>query len=199
LKKSAGILMYRRTGSSSIEVFLIHPGGPFWAKKDASAWSIPKGEINEGEDPLAAARREFMEETGFKAGEDFIELEPIRQKGGKMVFAWAVEGSIDADAIQSNMFSMEWPPRSGRQTEFPEADKAGWFSPDQARGFQTTPQDFQFGECATASSDAHCTVDPNTVPKAMDIITPPGVAQSTALDYTLNPGTPVSIPSYVIP
>jgi predicted NUDIX family NTP pyrophosphohydrolase len=133
LKKSAGILMYRRTGSSSIEVFLIHPGGPFWSKKDAGAWSIPKGEINEGEDPLAAARREFGEETGFDPGENFIELEPIKQKGGKLVSAWAVEGSIDANAIKSNTFSMEWPPRSGRQTEFPEVDKAAWFSPDEAR------------------------------------------------------------------
>lgn len=125
--------MYRRWGSFSIEVFLIHPGGPFWAKKDAGAWSIPKGEINEGEDPLAAARREFSEETGFDAGENFIELEPIKQKGGKIVSAWAVEGSVDADAIKSNMFSMEWPPKSGRRTEFPEADKAGWFAPGEAR------------------------------------------------------------------
>jgi predicted NUDIX family NTP pyrophosphohydrolase len=132
LNKSAGILMYRRI-SSSIEVFLIHPGGPFWAKKDAGAWSIPKGQIDEGESPLDAARREFKEETGFSAGDDFIELEPVKQKGGKIVLAWAAEGSIDANALKSNTFSMEWPPRSGRQTEFPEVDKGAWFSVEQAR------------------------------------------------------------------
>lgn len=129
---SAGILLYRRVGDS-IEVFLIHPGGPFWAKKDEGAWSIPKGEINPDEDPLAAARREFNEETGSEIDGDFISLESIRQKGGKIVSAWAVEGSIDANAIRSNMFSMEWPPRSGRQAEFPEVDRAGWFNLDDAR------------------------------------------------------------------
>jgi predicted NUDIX family NTP pyrophosphohydrolase len=123
-KTSAGILMYRRSGES-IELFLIHPGGPFWAKKDLGAWSLPKGEY-EDEDPLAAARREFAEETGFDVDGDFIPLAPVKQKGGKVVSAWAVEGSIDASAIHSNMFSMEWPPKSGRVREFPEIDRALW-------------------------------------------------------------------------
>ena len=132
MKTSAGILMYRRTGDS-IELFLIHPGGPFWAKKDLRAWSIPKGEYGDGEKGLDAARREFMEETGSEAAGDFIPLEPVKQRGGKVVSAWAVEGSIDAQAIRSNTFSMEWPPKSGRQAEFPEVDKAGWFSVREAR------------------------------------------------------------------
>lgn len=131
MKKSAGILMYRRS-RDSIEVFLIHPGGPFWAKKDLGAWSIPKGQYEDDEAPLDAARREFREETGFEADGEFIPLPPIKQKSGKVVTAWAVEGSIDAAAIESNMFSLEWPPKSGRHTEFPEADRAGWFSPAEA-------------------------------------------------------------------
>jgi Predicted NTP pyrophosphohydrolase len=124
--------MYRHNGDS-IEVFLIHPGGPFWAKKDIGAWSIPKGEYAEDEEPLAAARREFREETGFDVDGEFVPLAPVRQKSGKVVSAWAVEGSIDAATIESNTFSMEWPPKSGRQAEFPEADRAGWFSPEDAR------------------------------------------------------------------
>lgn len=131
-KSSAGLLMYRRAGES-VEIFLIHPGGPFWSKKDAGAWSIPKGEIQADENPLTAARREFAEETGSEIDGDFISLDSIKQKGGKVVSAWAVEGSIDADAIKSNTFSMEWPPRSGRQAEFPEVDRAGWFSLTEAR------------------------------------------------------------------
>jgi predicted NUDIX family NTP pyrophosphohydrolase len=129
---SAGILMYRRSGDS-IEVFLIHPGGPFWVNKDLGSWSIPKGEYLPAEDPLDAARREFNEETGFVADGEFIPLAPIKQKSGKIVSAWAVEGSVDAGAIRSNTFSMEWPPKSGRQEEFPEVDRAGWFNPRQAR------------------------------------------------------------------
>jgi predicted NUDIX family NTP pyrophosphohydrolase len=131
-KTSAGILMFRRN-DKSLEVFLIHPGGPFWAKKDAGAWSIPKGEYGGDESPLDAARREFNEETGSAVEGDFIPLAPIKQKGGKIVSAWAVEGDIDESTIHSNMFSVEWPPKSGRQVEFPEVDKAGWFSPDDAR------------------------------------------------------------------
>ena len=111
----------------------MHPGGPFWNNRDAGAWTIPKGEISEGEDPLAAARREFLEETGFEAQGDATALAPLRQKGGKWVHAWAVEGDCDAAAIRSNTFSMEWPPRSGRQAQFPEVDRAGWFTPGEAR------------------------------------------------------------------
>ena len=126
-KKSAGLLMFRR-GSGGVEIFLVHPGGPFWARKDEGAWSIPKGEYNPGEDPFETARREFQEETGFQAGGDFISLSPRKQPSGKVVSAWAVEGDCDASAIKSNTFSMEWPPRSGKQQEFPEVDRAGWFT-----------------------------------------------------------------------
>jgi predicted NUDIX family NTP pyrophosphohydrolase len=126
-KKSAGLLMFRR-GSGAVEVFLVHPGGPFWARKDEGVWSIPKGEYAPGEDPLEAAGREFQEETGFEAGGDFIPLTPRKQPSGKIVSAWAFEGDCDASAIKSNSFSMEWPPRSGKQEEFPEVDRAGWFT-----------------------------------------------------------------------
>jgi predicted NUDIX family NTP pyrophosphohydrolase len=114
-------------------VFLVHPGGPFWRNKDAGAWSIPKGEIGAEEGPLEAARREFQEETGFAASGKLTELMPVKQAGGKVVVAWAVEGDFDAAAIRSNTFSIEWPPRSGKQVEFPEIDRAGWFSLENAR------------------------------------------------------------------
>jgi predicted NUDIX family NTP pyrophosphohydrolase len=132
VKRSAGILLYRR-GSRGLEVLLVHPGGPFWSKRDAGAWTIPKGEISEGEEPLAAARREFLEETGFEAQGDATALAPLRQKGGKWVHAWAVEGDCDAEAIRSNTFAMQWPPRSGKMAEFPEVDRAAWFTPQEAR------------------------------------------------------------------
>ena len=131
-KRSAGILMFRRRGAR-IEVLLVHLGGPFWAKKDLGAWSIPKGEYEDGEDPLEAARREFQEETGTPVSGDFIELAEIRQAGGKLVKAWAVEGDLDAARIRSNTFTMEWPPRSGKMREFPEVDRAEWFPVDVAR------------------------------------------------------------------
>lgn len=132
-KQSAGLLMYRfREGTP--EVFLVHPGGPFWAKKDASAWSIPKGEYPDEEDPLTAAKREFKEETGFDPGAGpFISLAPLKQKGGKVVSAWAIEGDCDPSSIRSNSFTMEWPPRSGKKASFPEVDRAAWFPLDQAR------------------------------------------------------------------
>lgn len=114
-------------------MFLVHPGGPFWAGKDLGAWSIPKGEIEEGEDLLEAARREFEEETGFRPEGVFRELAPVRQKSGKVVHAWAVEGDCDAAAIRSNTFPLEWPPRSGRWMDVPEVDRAGWFDLDTAR------------------------------------------------------------------
>ena len=131
-KESAGILMYRYC-ASTLEIFLVHPGGPFWKNKDVGAWSIPKGEFDKGEDPLEAAKREFHEETGFAVIGSFIALGPVRQAGGKLVYAWAVEGDCKAESIKSNSFSMEWPPRSGSRKEFPEVDRAGWFSIELAR------------------------------------------------------------------
>ncbi len=126
-KTSAGILMYR-TGPGGIEVFLIHPGGPFFVNKDAGAWSIPKGEVDEGEDNLAAALRECQEETGCRPEGTFIPLCSVKQKSGKTVISWAVEGDCDPERISSNVFTLEWPPKSGRMREFPEVDRAGWFS-----------------------------------------------------------------------
>jgi len=131
-KNSAGLLMCRRRGES-LEVFLVHPGGPFWAKKDVGAWSIPKGEYEPPEDALEAARREFEEETGFAPEGQFVPLSPRKQPGGKTVVAWAVQGDCDAATIRSNKFRMEWPPRSGRLQEFPEVDRAGWFSMEEAK------------------------------------------------------------------
>ncbi len=131
-KTSAGLLMYRRR-SGALEVFLVHPGGPFWQKKDAGSWSIPKGEYAPGEDPLEAAKREFQEETGFKASGKFIPLTPRKQPSGKIIRAWAFEGDGDPSAIKSNTFTMEWPPRSGRQQAFPEVDRADWFFVPAAR------------------------------------------------------------------
>jgi predicted NUDIX family NTP pyrophosphohydrolase len=125
-KKSAGLIMYRFY-NKKLEVFLVHPGGPYWRQKDEGVWSIPKGEYTDHEDPFTVAKREFEEETGCRAEGDFIALSPIRQLGGKVVTAWAIEGVCDADTIRSNNFTMEWPPGSGRKTEFPEVDKAGWF------------------------------------------------------------------------
>ncbi|TGU71591.1 NUDIX domain-containing protein [Geomonas terrae] len=125
-KRSAGLIMYRfREGKA--ELLLVHPGGPFWAKKDAGAWSIPKGEYPEGEDPLAAAQREFLEETGLEATGPFLELAGITQAGGKLVRAWAFTGDCNPELIVSNTFTMEWPPRSGKEATFPEVDRAGWF------------------------------------------------------------------------
>ena len=131
-KQSAGLLLYRRR-NSALEVFLVHPGGPFWAKKDAGAWSIPKGEYTDGEHPLAAAIREFHEETGFEAEGEFLELGTIKQAGGKVVSVWACEGDCDPAALVSITFEMEWPPRSGRRALFPEVDRGAWFSLAEAR------------------------------------------------------------------
>jgi predicted NUDIX family NTP pyrophosphohydrolase len=131
-KTSAGILLYRRR-TSGLEVFLVHPGGPFWTKKDLGAWSLPKGEFEPGEDPLDAAKREFTEETGFPIGGEFRALTPLRQPSGKTIHAWAVEGDCDPAAVRSNTFEMEWPPRSGKRSAFPEVDRADWFSLEEAR------------------------------------------------------------------
>ncbi len=131
-KTSAGVLMYRRK-ETGLEVFLIHPGGPYFRGKDEGAWSIPKGELDEGEEGLAAAKREFEEETGCRPEGVFGKLGQVRLKSGKIVLAWSVEGDCDAQAIRSNRFTMEWPPRSGRMQEFPEADRAAWFPVEDAR------------------------------------------------------------------
>jgi predicted NUDIX family NTP pyrophosphohydrolase len=132
-KKSAGVLLYRwREGE--LEVLLVHPGGPFWARKDAGAWSIPKGEIADGEDPLAVARREFHEETGFPIESALAPLTPIVQRGGKTVHAYAGEGDLDVERLRSNTFTLQWPPRSGRRQEFPEVDRGAWFDLAAARG-----------------------------------------------------------------
>jgi predicted NUDIX family NTP pyrophosphohydrolase len=130
-KKSAGLLVYRER-PGKLELFLIHPGGPFWARKDAGSWSIPKGEFTD-EDPLEAAKREFLEETGFELSGNFQPLTPFRQAGGKTVYAWAVEADVDAEAVKSNLFSIEWPKGSGKMREFPEVDRAGWFSFEEAK------------------------------------------------------------------
>jgi predicted NUDIX family NTP pyrophosphohydrolase len=130
-KVSAGLLLYRRR--DELEIFLVHPGGPFWAKKDVGAWSLPKGEIGPGEDPLEAAKREFSEETGLPIEGEFRRLEPVRQSGGKMVHAWAIEANCDPAQIRSNLFVMEWPPKSGKTQQFPEVDRVGWFNIAEAR------------------------------------------------------------------
>ncbi|HEY3621545.1 MAG TPA: NUDIX domain-containing protein [Roseiarcus sp.] len=130
-KLSAGILLFRRR-PSGVEVMLVHPGGPFWAKKDSGAWSIPKGLADEGEDLLAAAKREFLEETGIAVDGEFLDLGAHKQPSGKTIAAWACEGDFDLALLKSNTFAIEWPPRSGRMAEFPEVDRAAWYSLDEA-------------------------------------------------------------------
>ena len=125
-KHSAGLLLYRRR-DGLLELFLVHPGGPFYASKDAGAWSIPKGEYGDGEEPLAAARREFTEETGFAAAGPFLPLTPLKQKSGKLIQAFACEGEADPKTLTSNTFPLEWPPHSGQTREFPEVDRGAWF------------------------------------------------------------------------
>ncbi|MCW3108402.1 MAG: hypothetical protein JWQ09_2908 [Segetibacter sp.] len=133
-KLSAGILVYDINTKGKLQVLLVHPGGPFWKDKDEGAWSIPKGEYTAGEDALLAAKREFKEETGIElpAG-DFIPLEAVEIKSGKVISAWAIKAALDIAFIQSNEFEMEWPPRSGKKQFFPEVDKAGWFSIEDAK------------------------------------------------------------------
>jgi predicted NUDIX family NTP pyrophosphohydrolase len=131
-KRSAGLLMYRKR-NGELEVFLVHPGGPFWAKKNEGAWTIPKGEYDPGEEPLAAAQREFHEETGFTASGDFVALGSVRQKSGKIVIAWGFEGDCDPVQLVSNTCAIEWPPRSGKQIEIPEIDRGRWFGLAEGR------------------------------------------------------------------
>lgn len=130
--RSAGILLYRRR-DGKLELLLAHPGGPYWRNRDEGAWTLPKGEIRQGEGPLEAARREFAEELGVEAGGAALPLGEVRQRGGKRVSAWAVAGDLDPEGIRSNTFTLEWPPRSGRCREFPEIDRVAWFSPLRAR------------------------------------------------------------------
>jgi predicted NUDIX family NTP pyrophosphohydrolase len=130
-KRSAGLLLYRRH-EFGLEVFLVHPGGPYWSKKDLGAWSIPKGEYTDAEDPLAAARREFLEETGFSVDGVYVALGSIRQTGGKVVSVWALEGDCDPSKLTSNLCQLQWPPRSGKTIEFPEVDRGAWFSLHEA-------------------------------------------------------------------
>jgi predicted NUDIX family NTP pyrophosphohydrolase len=131
-KQSAGILLYRNK-TTTLQIFLIHPGGPFFKNKDEGAWSIPKGESLDEEDPLTAAKREFLEETGQTIDGTFTQLSPVQLKSGKIIHAWAVEGDIDHKAITSNHFEMEWPPKSGKMQSFPEVDRAGWFTANEAK------------------------------------------------------------------
>jgi predicted NUDIX family NTP pyrophosphohydrolase len=152
-KRSSGILLFRRT--AELEVLLVHPGGPFWANKDHGAWSIPKGEHDRAEEALACALREFEEETGTKPDEgELSDLGTVKQKSGKVVQGYALEGDLDAGAIRSNTFTMEWPPRSGRQSEFPEVDRAAWFPIEQARERINPAQAAFLDRLLDASSDS---------------------------------------------
>lgn len=130
MKKSAGILLYKKVDDVLL-FFLVHPGGPFWKNKDEGSWSIPKGEFTD-EEPLLAARREFEEETGVRITSDCISLTPVRLKFGKLIYAWALEQDLDPSSLVSNSFEMEWPPRSGKMSAFPEVDRAGWFTVEEA-------------------------------------------------------------------
>lgn len=132
VRTSAGIMLYRLR-SRVLEVFLVHPGGPYWARKDDGAWSIPKGEIEESEDALEAAQREFREETGSAVAGPFEALTPVKTRGGKLIRGWAASGDLDPSTLRSNLFSMEWPPRSGKMQSFPEVDRGDWFGLDEAR------------------------------------------------------------------
>jgi predicted NUDIX family NTP pyrophosphohydrolase len=152
-KRSSGILLFRR--AAGLEVLLVHPGGPFWAKKDLGAWSIPKGEHDDAEDSRACALREFEEETGSKPdARELVDLGTVKQKSGKIVQAYALEGDLDADAIRSNTFTIEWPPRSGRQAEFPEVDRAQWFTLDEARERINPAQAAFLGRLSDHGSDS---------------------------------------------
>lgn len=151
-KRSAGLLMFRKRGGK-LEVFLVHPGGPLWVTKDDGVWSIPKGEYAEGEDPLETARREFEEETGLRPIGQMIPLAEIEQPSGKVVHAWAFEGDFDPAKLRSNTFSMEWPPKSGKVRQFPEVDRGGWFSLEEAKGKILKGQDGLLAELAAKATE----------------------------------------------
>jgi len=152
MKRSAGLLLFRR-GRTGLEVLLAHPGGPFWARKDDGAWTLPKGEVDEGEEPLAAALREFAEETGLVPQEPFLSLGQVRQKAGKEVVAWACEGDFDPAQLRCNLFEIEWPPRSGRRQRYPEVDRVGWFSCEEAKR-KLLPRQVPFIDRLLAAVDA---------------------------------------------
>jgi predicted NUDIX family NTP pyrophosphohydrolase len=151
---SAGILLYR-VREGQIEVFLVHHGGPFWVNKDEGAWSIPKGELEPGEDALVCARREFHEETGAEVSGDFAALTPVRQAGGKRVHAWAVAGDFDPATLHSNTFKVQWPPRSGKWATFPEVDRGAWFTLAEARPKLLAAQRAFLGELSQMLDEAH--------------------------------------------
>ena len=152
-KRSAGILLYRRR-AGQLEVLLVHPGGPFWGKKDAGAWFVPKGELEGEEQPLAAARREFQEELGAEAPDgEALALGTVKNKSGKLIYAWALEGDFEVGALKSNTFSLEWPPRSGKMREFPEVDRASFFSLAEAT-LKLSPAELPFLERLRALVDA---------------------------------------------
>jgi predicted NUDIX family NTP pyrophosphohydrolase len=153
-KRSAGLLLYRRGADGALEVLLAHPGGPLFARKDEGVWTIPKGELDVDEVPLACAIREFVEETGYRPEPGaFIELGSVRQRGGKLVSAWACEGNWDPTQLQSNTFEMEWPPRSGRRQAFPEVDRAAFFTLDAARS-KLNPAQIEFLDRLASALDA---------------------------------------------
>jgi predicted NUDIX family NTP pyrophosphohydrolase len=158
-RRSAGLLLYRHT-APGLEVLLVHPGGPLWARRDLGAWSIPKGEYADDEDPLAAARREFAEELGSPppapaSAAELLDLGEIRQKSGKLVHGWAQPGDLDVAEITSNTFAMQWPPRSGQMKEFPEVDRAQWFEPDEARAKLNPAQVVLLDRLQEALRDGH--------------------------------------------
>jgi len=139
MKRSAGIILYKLV-QGQLFIFLVHPGGPFWKNKDEKSWTIPKGEFTENEDPLAAAKREFNEETGTVINGDFIKLDPVRSRSGKMIYSWAVSSELENVFVCSNTFTMEWPPKSGKTQSFPEIDKGAWFEIEEAKQKINTSQ-----------------------------------------------------------
>lgn len=178
MTNSAGILLFRR-GYRGIEVFLVHPGGPFWKTKDDGAWSIPKGEYEAGEDPLRAARREFAEETGAAPEGDFIALGSARQRINKTVAAWAVEGDIDPVDLRSNVFEMEWPPRSDKRQQFPEIDRGAWFS---------------LKEAETKAAGWTARVSGQTLPSSRSV----GTCIESGMEYRAKPGNGCRLPATVV-
>lgn len=183
-KQSAGLLLWRRNAHDGVEVLLVHPGGPFWAKKDLGAWSIPKGEFADGEEPLEAAKREYAEEIGQAPPEgELIELGQAKQSSGKVIYAWALQGTADITSLKSNMFEMEWPPRSGQKQQFPEVDRAEWFSLDEAQAKLVKGQVMFVGRLATHLK-VHVSESPASASPKLTKVSeprPPHVPEQTSL------------------